>query len=361
MSTEHLRRRLAAIFYADVAGYSRLTGEDEEGTHRRLSDYLDAINAAIETHNGKVLHFAGDAILAEFRSVVHALTCGESVQRALKAQNESLPEDRKLQFRIGINLGDVIVDRNEIYGDGVNVAARLESLAEPGGICISRSVYDQVKSQLELGYEYLGEQQVKNIAEPVRAYRVQLAAEAPAAPKAGQPTQRSAVTTVSGFLRALPMFADSAQSDLGALEKVMSVNDYSDGHLFIREGEGGDTMYLIIEGEVLVSRKKMTGLGFELHKKIGPGEIFGVISLIDSGPCTASCRAVGPVKAASLMRSAFDLLFNIDAPIAHHFQYLIARQLANDARTFNQLLGKIVLSGDESKIFDLFKSHPVGE
>ncbi|MCZ6575660.1 MAG: tetratricopeptide repeat protein [Gammaproteobacteria bacterium] len=175
---EHLERKLAAILYADVAGYSRLTGEDEEGTHRLLSSYLDAITALIDRHNGKVLHFAGDAVLAEFASVVNALTCAVNIQREIKDRNRDLHDNRKVQFRIGINLGDVIVDRNEIYGDGVNVAARLESLAEPGGICISEAVRTAVGNKLPLNYEFLGEQSVKNIAEPVRAYRVQLKPDA---------------------------------------------------------------------------------------------------------------------------------------------------------------------------------------
>ncbi|MFQ5937927.1 MAG: adenylate/guanylate cyclase domain-containing protein [Acidiferrobacterales bacterium] len=178
MGAEQLNRKLAAILYADVAGYSRLTGEDEEGTHRALSACLDAITASIEKHDGKVLHFAGDAVLADFASVVNALNCAVSIQQDLSGRNENLPDDRKLQFRMGINLGDVIVDRNEIYGDGVNVAARLESLAEPGGICISRPVLDQVKNKLELGYEFLGEQSVKNIAAPVEVYKVRLEPEA---------------------------------------------------------------------------------------------------------------------------------------------------------------------------------------
>jgi adenylate cyclase len=175
---EHLERKLAAILYADVAGYSRLTGEDEEGTHRLLSSYLDAITHSIERHNGKVLHFAGDAVLAEFASVVNALTCAGNIQRDLKDRNRDLHDNRKVQFRVGVNLGDVIVDRNEIYGDGVNVAARLESLAEPGGICISEAVRTAVGNKLPLDYEFLGEQSVKNIAEPVRAYRVQLKPDA---------------------------------------------------------------------------------------------------------------------------------------------------------------------------------------
>ncbi|HSC96217.1 MAG TPA: adenylate/guanylate cyclase domain-containing protein [Burkholderiales bacterium] len=172
MSSERLERKLAAIFYADVAGYSRLTGQDEEGTHRILSACLDSLTAAIKRHGGKVLHYAGDAVLADFPSVVDALSCGVDAQHDLNELNAPQAEDRRLQFRIGINLGDVIVDRGEIYGDGVNVAARLESLADPGGICISGTVYDAVGNKLPLAYEFMGQQSVKNIARPVRAYRV---------------------------------------------------------------------------------------------------------------------------------------------------------------------------------------------
>ena len=165
-----LERKLVAILYADVAGYSRLTGEDEEGTHRALRASLDVITASIETHKGRVVHYAGDAVLADFATVSNALTCAVDVQRDLKDRNEDLPDDRKLQFRIGVNLGEVIVDQDEIYGDGVNVAARLETLADPGGICIAESVHTAVGNKLPLDYEFLGEQAVKNIAKPVRAY-----------------------------------------------------------------------------------------------------------------------------------------------------------------------------------------------
>ena len=171
---EGVKRRLAAILYADVAGYSRLTGEDEEGTHRLLSAYLDVITATIEKQGGRTVHFAGDAVLAEFSSVVDALACAVGAQRELRKRNEGLPEERRVQFRIGINLGDVIVDREDIYGDGVNIAARLEGLAQPGGICISGGVYQQVKNKLELAYEFMGPQEVKNIAEPVPVFQVQL-------------------------------------------------------------------------------------------------------------------------------------------------------------------------------------------
>ncbi len=171
-SAQPLERKLAAILYADVAEYSRLTEADEEGTHHVLSGHLDSITNAIAHHNGKVVHYAGDAVLAEFSTVVEAVTCSVDVQRDLAARNAHQPAERKLQFRIGINLGDVIVDRDDIFGEGVNVAARLESLADPGGICISEAVRGAIGSKLSLGFEFLGEQSVKNIAAPVRAYRV---------------------------------------------------------------------------------------------------------------------------------------------------------------------------------------------
>jgi adenylate cyclase len=171
---DRLPRKLAAILYADVAGYSRLTGEDEEGTHKQLGVALDLITNQIKIKGGRVVHYAGDAVLADFGSVVAVVDCAVTIQRALAEQNADIPEDRRLQFRIGINLGEVIVDRNDIYGDGVNVAARLESLAQPGGICVSASVFEQVKGKLDVGFQDMGPQEVKNITEPVRAYRVLL-------------------------------------------------------------------------------------------------------------------------------------------------------------------------------------------
>ena len=172
MCSKRLPRKLAAILYADVAGYSRLTGEDEDATHRALSEYLDLISLTIEAHHGQVMHYAGDAVLAKFDAVIDAMSSAVAVQDELEAQNRQLSEQRKLQFRIGINLGDVIEDRGDIYGDGVNVAARLEGLAEPGGICISESVRTAIGNKLPLSFEFMGEQSVKNIAEPVRSYRV---------------------------------------------------------------------------------------------------------------------------------------------------------------------------------------------
>ena len=176
LDPDRLPRKLVAILYADVADYSRLTGEDEDATHRRLSEYLDFISSRVAHQHGRVMHYAGDAVLAMFEAVADALSCASAIQKDLEERNADLPKERKLQFRIGVNLGDVIEDRGDIYGEGVNVAARLESLAEPGGICISESVRTAIGKKLLLDYESMGEQQVKNIEEPVRAYRVHLEA-----------------------------------------------------------------------------------------------------------------------------------------------------------------------------------------
>jgi class 3 adenylate cyclase/TolB-like protein/tetratricopeptide (TPR) repeat protein len=172
MAEENVTRKLAAILYADVAGYSRLTGADEIGTHRQLSVSLDLMADRIRNSGGQVMHYAGDAVLASFESVVAATNCAIGIQRAIRAQCAELPEDRRLLYRIGINLGEVIVDRGEIYGDGVNVAARLESLADPGGICVSASVHEQVRDKIDARFKDMGNQSLKNIERPVQAYRV---------------------------------------------------------------------------------------------------------------------------------------------------------------------------------------------
>jgi TolB-like protein/class 3 adenylate cyclase/Tfp pilus assembly protein PilF len=166
-----VERRLAAIFAADVAGYSRLMGADEEGTLERLKAHRrELIDPKISEHRGRIVKTTGDGTLAEFQSVVDAVRCAVEVQRAMVGRNVDLPEDNRITFRVGINLGDIILDGNDIYGDGVNVAARLEGLAEPGGICISRVVRDQIRDKLPYPFEDMGEQTVKNIARPMRAY-----------------------------------------------------------------------------------------------------------------------------------------------------------------------------------------------
>lgn len=223
MQDSHIDRKLAAVLYADVAGYSRLTGDDEEGTHRRLSAYLDFFTETIQAHGGRVVHFAGDAVLADFSSTMEAVRCAVLVQRELRTRNDSLPQSRKLQFRIGINLGDVMVDRNDIYGDGVNVAARLESLAEAGGICVSEAVVTQIRNRLDVTFISLGRQRVKNIAEAVSAYRVHLGkGPAPAGPSHGtwaRPewlTPIRAIVAAGALAIAAGLFVGTALLDTGA-------------------------------------------------------------------------------------------------------------------------------------------------
>jgi adenylate cyclase len=174
MADEGFKRKLTAILSADVEGYSRLMGDDEEATVRMLTAYREVVATLIQQHNGNVLDSTGDNLLAEFVSVVDAVQCAVAVQKEIKARNDEFPENRRMQFRIGINLGDVIQEENRIYGDGVNVAARLEGLAEPGGICISKTAFDHIESKLPYGYDFLGNQTVKNIAKPIGAYRVLL-------------------------------------------------------------------------------------------------------------------------------------------------------------------------------------------
>ncbi len=172
MPEESFKRKLTTMFSADVAGYSRLMAEDEAATVKTLKAYREIMTELIKQHRGRVVDSPGDNVLAEFTSVVDAVQCAVSVQKELQARNAELPEDRRMEFRIGINLGDVIEEEDRIYGDGVNIAARLESLADPGGICISKTAFDHIETKLPLGYEYLGEQAMKNIAKPVGAYKV---------------------------------------------------------------------------------------------------------------------------------------------------------------------------------------------
>jgi adenylate cyclase len=174
MADEGFKRKLTAILSADVEGYSRLMGEDEAATVQTLKAYREVMTTLIQQHSGKVLDSPGDNLLADFVSVVDAVQCAVAVQKEIKSRNDQLSENRRMQFRIGINLGDVIEEDGRIYGDGVNIAARLESLAEPGGICISKTAFDHIESKLPYGYEFLGDQTVKNIAKPVGAYRVML-------------------------------------------------------------------------------------------------------------------------------------------------------------------------------------------
>ena len=174
MGGRAVERRLAAILSADVEGYSRLMGDDEVATVRAITEYRAVIASAVAGHGGRVVDAPGDNVLAEFASVVGAVQCAVDVQRELQSRNAELPPSRQMRFRIGINLGDVIVEGDRLYGDGVNIAARLEGLAEGGGICISGTAYDQIEGKLPFRCEFIGEHTVKNIARPVRVYRLHL-------------------------------------------------------------------------------------------------------------------------------------------------------------------------------------------
>jgi len=175
-------RKLTTILAADAAGYSAMMGRDEPGTLAQLKSSREAMAEEIAYHRGRIFGASGDSLLAEFSSVVNAVECAVRVQRTLAERNAALTEERRMRFRIGINLGDVMVEGDDLFGEGVNIAARLEALAEPGGILISGAVFDQVRTKLALGFDFLGAQAVKNISEPVPAWRVVLDGEGGANP-----------------------------------------------------------------------------------------------------------------------------------------------------------------------------------
>jgi len=197
MSEERGTRKLAAILAADAVGYSRMMSADEEGTLRVLAGHRAIIDKIIALHEGRIVGTAGDSVLAEFASPVLAVRCAVEIQEALKTRNQSLAQDSQMLFRVGINLGDVVVAGDDLLGDGVNVAARLESIAEPGGICISSSVYDQISGKLNLGLQDIGEQNLKNISRPIRVYRI-AGTGAPARPLPSKKPGRSGLTWALG-------------------------------------------------------------------------------------------------------------------------------------------------------------------
>ena len=188
MSNERVDRRLAAVLAADVAGYSRLMGADEEGTLARLKAIRKAIvDPAIASHRGRIVKTTGDGMLVEFASAVDAVRCAVEVQRSMAEQNAAVPQDQRIEFRIGIHVGDIIFDDNDIFGDGVNIAARLEGIAEAGGVCMSDDAYRQIRGKVEIACDDLGPQTLKNIAEPMRAWRVQLGGQSAVKAQSGSP------------------------------------------------------------------------------------------------------------------------------------------------------------------------------
>ena len=194
MDAGNVKRKLTAIFSTDVVGYSRLMGEDELATVETLTSYKQTMGSLIRHYRGRVVDSTGDNLLAEFASVVDAVQCAVEVQQVLSTKNEDLPENRKMHFRIGINLGDVIEEGEVLYGDGVNIAARVESLSDPGGICISGSAFEQIENKLALGYQYMGEHAVKNIVKPIKVYKVPMEPGAVVPAKQGKAVGRKPFT-----------------------------------------------------------------------------------------------------------------------------------------------------------------------
>jgi len=266
-------RRLAAILAADVAGYSRLMGADEEATHHRLrAHFAELVEPKISEHKGRTVKNTGDGLLAEFASVVDAVRCAAEVQRGMVDRELDVPNERRIRFRVGVNLGDVIVENNDIFGDGVNVAARLEALAEPGGICISRTVRDQIRDKLPYPFEDRGEQNVKNIARPVRVYALRPEAvadlPAPTLPSGPPISQPSAAPRFS--IVVLPFanlsndpeqqyFADGITEDLTTdLSRIVGMLVISRNTAFTYQGRRIDTKQIgrelnvryVLEGSV---------------------------------------------------------------------------------------------------------------
>lgn len=200
MSEDRQQRRLATILAADVFGYSRLTAENEEDTLRTLKAHRAVIDRLIARHDGRIFNTAGDSVLAEFDSAVEAVRCAITVQEELRVRNAQIDEKRRMEFRIGINVGDVLVDGDNLYGDGINIAARLESIAAPGSICISGSVFALVKNKLSYGFEDIGLQTMKNIPEPVPAFRLAASAIAEDTPKAGLAVRRRIMPVAAAAL-----------------------------------------------------------------------------------------------------------------------------------------------------------------
>lgn len=213
MDSDEVTRKLTTIMAADVVGYSKMMSKDEEETLKTFRSYRKIINTLIEKHDGRVFNTAGDAILAEFGSTVECVRCTISIQEELHARNAKLPEDKRIHLRIGVNVGDVMIEGGDLFGDGVNVAARLEGLADPGGICISASAFEQVKNKLSIGFEDMGPQNVKNIPHPVLAFKVMsgpvsvTSVQDRGAPKPARAVRKGALATVAALVLLALAFA----------------------------------------------------------------------------------------------------------------------------------------------------------
>ncbi len=263
---EAVHRKLTTIFCADVVGYSRLMETDEVATLETLKAHRQAMAGLIERHDGRLISTSGDALLAEFASVVEAVQCAAEIQRELGVRNAALDDARRMDFRIGVNLGDVIVEGDDLYGEGVNIAARLQSLAEPGGIDISGTVYDQVRNKLSLGYEFIGAQTVKNISEQVPVYRVQLDAHG-AKGRAARPAAAPPGADVPPGMAGMPGRAGAAASNSARLIYVLFLVSLFFGAASLigglAAGVPGDWRGGVVEGDITFSEDS------EFRGKIG--------------------------------------------------------------------------------------------
>jgi class 3 adenylate cyclase len=299
---EQLVRRLTAIFAADVAGYSRLTSLDEEGTHIRLKEHLRVlIDPKVAAHRGHIVKNTGDGLLAEFNSVVDAMRCAVDVQRGMAERNSDVPPNNRIEFRIGINVGDIIEDDGDIFGDGVNVAARLEAIAEPGGICVSDDAHRQLRDKLDIVFDDAGEQKLKNIGRPVRVFRVRdRGAAASQRPTLALPDKPSIAvlpfTNMSGDPEQ-DYFADGMVEEIiTALSHFRQLFVIARNSSFTYKGRAVDVKQVgrelgvryVLEGSVrkAANRVRITGQLVDT----APGHIFGQTGLMVGSATSSICR-----------------------------------------------------------------------
>ena len=333
MATERVERRLTAILAADVAGYSHLTGVDEEGTHVRLKECLRVlVDPKITEHHGRIVKYTGDGMLAEFSSVVDAVRCAVDVQRGMAERNTEEPKDKRIEFRIGINVGDIIIDGGDIFGDGVNVAARLEGLADPGGICVSGRVQEDTRGKLDVAFEDAGEQQLKNIARPVRVYRLRFG-QLPARPALALPSRPSIAVLPFQNMSGDPeqeYFADGMVEDIiTALSRMSWLFVIARNSSFTYKGKAVDVKQVgrelgvryVLEGSVRksVNRVRITGqlidaaTGVHLWADRFDGALDDIFDLQDQMTSSVVCAIMPKLEQAEIERAKSKPTESLDA------------------------------------------------
>ena len=335
-------RRLTAILAADVAGYSRLMGVDEEGTHERLKEHLrELVDPKIKEHRGRTVKNTGDGLLAEFASVVDAVRCAVEIQRGMLDREPEVPDERRIRFRIGVNLGDVIVEEHDIFGDGVNVAARLEALAEAGGICISDDAFRQVRGKIEAEFADLGEQSLKNIARPLRVYRIgpSPATEQPTTPPTALPLPDKPSIAVLPFANMSgdpeqEYFADGMVEEIiTALSRIRWLFVIARNSTFTYKGQAVDVKQVgrelgvryVLEGSVRKAgtRVRITGQlidalsGTHLWADRFDGSLEDVFELQDKIALSVAGIIEPALQAAEIRRSATRLTTDLSAYDLH--------------------------------------------